>query len=99
MMTKRELFNAKNSGKKIEKDMTIDVVSVGTFDDTDKDGNPVKATALVAKDGNVYTCISSTVAGSVELLSEILQEEGTVTVKVVEGVSNSGRTFKQLQII
>lgn len=99
MMTKKELFNAKNSGKKLEADMTIRVVSVGQFEDTDKDGNPVTATALVAEDGNVYTCISSTVASSIELLSEIIDEEGTVDVKVVEGTSNNGRKFKQLQIL
>lgn len=98
-MTKRELFNAKNSGRKIEEGMTIEVVSVGTFTDSDKDGNEVTATALVSKTGEVYTCISATVASSVDLLGEILDDEGCVTVKVIEGTSNNGRKFKQLQIL
>lgn len=98
-MTKRELFNAKNSGKKIEKGMKIDVTAVGTFDDVDKDGNSVKAFALVSTDGNVYTGISATISSSLDMLEEIIKEEGTVTVEVIESVSNGGRTFKQLQIL
>lgn len=98
-MTKRELFNAKNSGKKIEANMTIKVVSVGQFEDTDRDGKPVTATALVADNGDVYTCISATVASSAELLGEIIAEEGAVDVKVIEGTSSNGRKFFQLQII
>lgn len=99
MMTKKELFNAKNSGKKLEKGMQIEVKSVGTFEDTDKDGNPVKASALVATDGNVYTAISATIADSLDLLDDIISEEGAVTVEVQENTSSAGRTFKQLSII
>lgn len=98
-MTKRELFNAKNSGKKLEAGMEIEVKAVGTFEDTDKDGNAVTASALVSTDGNVYTAISATIASSLELLDEIITEEGAVKVKVIEGTSASGRQFKQLQIL
>lgn len=99
MMTKRELFNAKNSGKKLEAGMEIEVKAVGTFEDNDKDGNNVTASALVSTDGNVYTAISATIASSLELLDEIISDEGAVTVQVIEGTSSAGRTFKQLQII
>lgn len=99
MMTKRELFNAKNSGKKLEAGMEIEVKAVGTFEDTDKDGNNVTASALVSTDGNVYTAISATIASSLELLDEIISDDGAVTVQVIEGTSSAGRTFKQLQII
>lgn len=98
-MTKRELFNAKNSGKKLEAGMEIEVKSVGSFEDTDKDGNAVTASALVSTDGNVYTAISATVASSLDLLDDIISDEGAVTVKVIEGTSASGRQFKQLQIV
>ncbi|MBO7734055.1 MAG: hypothetical protein J6S67_15940 [Methanobrevibacter sp.] len=99
MMTKREMFNAKNCGNKMEAGMEIEVKAVGTFADHDKDGNDVTASALVATDGNVYTAISATIADSLELLDEIIAEEGAVTVKVIEGTSGAGRKFKQLQII
>lgn len=99
MMTKIELFNAKNNGKKLEAGMKIEVKAVGTFPEHDKDGNDVTASALVSTDGNVYTAISSTIADSLELLDEIIAEEGAVTVEVIVGTSNAGREFKQLQII
>ena len=99
MMTKKEMFNAKNSGKKLEAGLQIEVKAVGTYSDKDKDGNEVTASALVSTDGNVYTAISSTIAESLELLDEIISEEGAVKVEVVVNTSNAGREFKQLQII
>jgi len=99
MMTKKELFNAKNAGHKIEKGMTIDVVSLGQFDDKDKDGNDVKVTCLASKDRAIYTTISATIGNSIDLLEDILKEDGMVTVKVNESKSNGGRSFYQLQII
>lgn len=99
MMTKRELFNAKNAGQKIEKGMTLEVVSLGQFADKDKDGNDVTVTALACKNGDIYTTISATIGNSIDLLEDILNEEGSVTVKVNESKSNSGRSFYQLQII
>lgn len=99
MMTKIELFNAKNSSNALENGMQIEIKSVGTFPEHDKDGNEVTATALVSTDGTVYTAISKTIADSIELLDEILQENGTVTVEVIAKKSNNGREFKQLQII
>lgn len=98
-MTKRELFNAKNNGKAIEKDLVIDVVSVGQFNDVDKDGHDVVVTALADKNGDIFTTISATVGNSIELLSEILDEEGSVTVRVNQSKSNGGRDFYQLEII
>lgn len=99
-LTKIDLFNAKNSGKKIEKDLEIEVSAVGTFADTDKDGNDVNVTVLKsATDSNVYTTISATIYNSLELLREILADNGTIRVKVIESKSQSGRNFFQLQII
>ena len=99
MLSKRELFNAKNAGQKIEKGMEFKVTNVGTFPDVDKDGNNVTVTALLTEDGTIYTSISATIANSIDMLNEIIEEEGAVTVKVNENTSNGGRTFYQLQII
>lgn len=98
-MTKRELFNAKNAGKKIEKGMHIEVVSVGQFPDVDKDGHDVTVTALKSKDGEFFTTISATIGDSVPLLTDILNEEGSVEVVVNCNKSNAGREFFMLQII
>ena len=99
MMNKVKLFNAKNAGQKIEKGMKIEVVEVGTFADVDKDGHDVTVVALEAKDGTIYTTISNTISRAVDLLSEILQEQGTVTVQVNEAESNNGRSFYTLEIV
>lgn len=99
MMTKVELFNAKNAGKKIEKGMQIDVVNVGTFPDVDKDGHDVIVVALKSPTGDIYTTISGTIAKSIDLLNEVLEEQGTVSVLVNEATSNNGREFFTLQIV
>lgn len=99
MLSKIELFNAKNCGKEIAKDLVINVVAVGTFQDTDKDGNAVVVSALKTKDGDIYTSISATVANAMEMLDDILTDEGSVNVKVLESTSNGGRKFYQLAII
>lgn len=99
MMTKIELFNAKNCGQKLEAGTIIEVKAVGSFNDKDKDGNAVVASALVATDGTVYTAISASIADSLDLLDEILSEEGTVKVRAIESKSASGRTFKMLEIV
>ena len=52
MLSKKELFNAKASGQKIEKGLQIDVVNVGSYPDTDKDGNPVPTAKGWALKGN-----------------------------------------------
>lgn len=98
-MTKKALFNAKNNGKKIENGLHINCINVGTFEDKDKDGNDVTVTALEDKDGTVYTSISATVAQSVELLEDILADDGEVEVVVNESTSNGGRKFFQLSVM
>lgn len=98
-MTNRELFNAKNAGQKIEVGMIIEVVKIGEFPDTDKDGKDIIVSAMQSADGTIYTTISATIHDSMDLLGDILAEEGSVKVKVNENVSNNGRKFFQLQII
>ena len=98
-MTNRELFNAKNAGQKIEVGMIIEVVKIGEFPDTDKDGKDIIVSAMQSSDGTIYTTISATIHDSMDLLGDILDEEGSVKVKVNENVSNNGRKFFQLQII
>lgn len=98
-MTKVELFNAKNAGLKIEKGMQIEVVNTGSFPDVDKDGHDVTVVALKSSNGDIYTTISGTIAKSLDLLDEVLEEEGSVVVQVNEAESNNGRQFFTLQIV
>lgn len=99
MLSKKELFNAKASGQKIEKGLQIDVVNVGSYADTDKDGNPVEVSVLVDKNGSVFTSISKTVNEILDMLEDILSDDGHAVVEVCENTSNSGRKFYQLMLV
>lgn len=99
MLSKKELFNAKASGHKIEKGLQIDVVNVGSYGDTDKDGNPVNVSVLVDENGLVYTSISKTINETLDMLEDIISDDGHVIVEVCENTSNSGRNFYQLMIV
>ena len=99
MLNKIDLFNAKNAGTPIENGLVMEVNAVGTFPDKDKDGHEVTVSVLKTVKGDVYTTISATVSNSIEMLDEILDEKGSVKIKVNQGKSNNGREFYQLQII
>lgn len=99
MLSKKELFNAKASSHKIEKGLQIDVVNVGSYDDNDKDGNPVSVSVLVDKDGTVFTSISKTVYETLDMLEDIISEDGHAVIEVTENTSNSGRKFYQLIVL
>jgi hypothetical protein len=99
MLSKKELFNAKASSQKIAEGLKIDVVNVGSYDDTDKDGNPVKVSVLVDKDGTVFTSISKTVNESLDMLDDIIADDGHALIQVCANTSNSGRNFYQLMLL
>lgn len=97
-LSKKELFNAKNNGVKISDGLEMSIVGVGTFADTSTDGNAVNVTALKADDGTIYTTISATIFDCIDMLSDIISDEGKVTIVVHEKTSKSGRNFLQLEI-
>lgn len=99
MLSKKELFNAKASGQKIEKGLQIDVVNVGSYADTDKDGDPVEVSVLVDKNGSVFTSISKTVNETLDMLEDIISDDGHAVVEVCENTSNGGRKFYQLMLV
>ena len=99
MMNKVQLFNAKSAGLPMEDGTTFTCVAVGTYPDTDKDGNPVMASAFAADTGEVYTAIGAGIAASVDMLDDILTDMGSVQIAVVVSKTNSGRDFKQIRIV
>lgn len=104
MLSKKELFNARSASEKLEAGLEIPVVNVGTYPDKDKDGNDVVVSVLVSEDGTVYAGISATVAESIPMLDELLEEakasgETCVIVEVMEKKSNNGRNFMQLKAL
>lgn len=99
MLSKKELFNAKASSQKIEKGLQIDVVNVGEYTDTNREGNSVKVSVLVDKNGAVFTSISKTVNEALDMLEDIISDEGHALIEVCENTSNNGRKFYQLMIL
>ena len=97
-MTKKELFNARNTGRQLEAGLTINLVDVDTFSDFDKNGNAIEVAALKDQDGTIYTTISATVIRTVDDLKDLLTEEDVIVCEVKEGVSNNGRTFFQIAV-
>jgi len=103
MLSKKELFNARSASEKLEAGLEIPVVNVGTYPDTDKDGNDVTVSVLVSEDGTVYAGISATVAESIPMLDELIEEAKangeSVIVEVMKKKSNNGRDFMQLKVL
>lgn len=98
MLSKKELFNARAS-QKIEPGLQIDVVNVGEYAATDKDGNEVTVSVLVDKDGVVFTSISKTINEALDMLEDIISDEGHALIEVIENTSNNNRKFYQLMIL
>ena len=97
-LTKRDLYNAKNASAKLEKGLEFVLVAVGSYADKDKDGNEVNVTVLKAEDGTIYTTISNTIYESIDMLEDILTDEGQVTINVITKKSAGGREYFQLVI-
>ena len=97
-LTKKDLFNAKNSSKQLEDGLMLKVLAVCTMQDIDKDGDTIEVGVLKTEDG-IYSTISSTVINSLDMLSDIIADDGEVDVAVRVGTSKSGRDFFMLEII
>ncbi len=99
-MTKIDLFNARSCGEKIEDGTKFVCVDCGSYQDTDKDGNEVTASAYVSADGTVYTGIGAGLADSMDALIGILADY-PAGVEVVCRVqkTKSDRDFKSIRII
>lgn len=99
-MDKIALFNARSCGVKLEEGTQFVCVDAGQYQDTDKDGNTVTATAYVSDDGTVYTGIGAGLAESLNMLLDVLADYPK-GVEVVCQVTKtlSGRDFKMIRII
>ena len=97
-LSKKDLFNAKNSSKQLEDGLMLKVLAVATMQDTDKNGDIIDVGVLKTEDG-IYSTISATVINSLDMLSDIIADDGEVDVAVRVGTSKSGRDFFMLEII
>ena len=97
-LSKKDLFNAKNSSKQLEDGLMLKVLAVATMPDVDKDGKDIEVGVIKTEDG-IYSTISATVINSLDMLSDIIADDGEVDVAVRVGTSKSGRDFFMLEII
>lgn len=97
-ISKKDLFNAKNSSKVLEDGLMLKVLAVATMSEVDKDGKDIEVGVLKTEDG-IYSTISATVINSLDMLSDIIADDGEVDVAVRVGQSKSGRDFYMLEII
>lgn len=97
-ISKKDLFNAKNSSKALEDGLMLKVLAVATMSEVDKDGKDIEVGVLKTEDG-IYSTISATVINSLDMLSDIIADDGEVDVAVRVGQSKSGRDFYMIEII
>ena len=95
-LTKRDLYNAKNGSNKLENGLEITLVGVGKYTDTNTNGEQVEVTVLKADNGDIYTTISNTIGASIDMLSDIIADDGKADVIVKTKKSASGRDYFQL---
>lgn len=98
-MTKKDLFNAKNSAHKMEKDLMITIVDCDSFKDITKDGVEVDVSVLKSENGEMYSSISKTIYQSIDMLTDIISDDGKVNIIVRESKSANGRDFLHLEIV
>lgn len=105
-VTKKDLFNGKNSADKAENHLNEELEIIGIFDYHDDvvnketgEVNDARLVCLVTNKG----CISSpskTLCDSVDKLVESFGDEVVgLLVKIVDSKSNAGRTFFRLELV
>ena len=100
-MTKKDLFNAKNSSIDIKSHlgeiMTVSGIAVLCGQGSDRDGNPVDI-AYIATDKGVFGTISATVIKSMQdfadYLNDCFSDGEEVKIRFVDGKSKNGIFYK-----
>lgn len=96
MFTKRDLVQANLTTETANKHIgeKLDLVGIGIIEKLDKETEEVaNFCAMKLADGTFITAISGTLCDAVDCLSDLIDEEGTVSVMIKESKSNSGRNY------
>lgn len=94
--TSKDLFNASSATpiKEVE-DQTLEIEAVAIKEKLD--GQPCGY--LKTTDGKIYATISATVLEQLTTLADLVEEFGTLQVKVVAKTSNGNRTYYMLELL
>ena len=77
----------------------ISVIDGDDFLNIVTESRQLTVSVLVDKDGAVFTSISKTVNDMLDMLEDIISDDGHALIEVCENTSNSGREFYQLMIL
>ena len=93
----------RNVGKRftIEDVVQFETTTTSEGDDGFKEEKAVIATSIFTTDGDMYTTISPTIDNCLQSMASVFGEMGVkgLEVQIVNGVSNSGRKFLQLNVL
>lgn len=98
---KKDMMNAKSASIAL-KDIageTIEINGIVTGDIVDNEGEKRNAMYLKGTDGSYYCSISATCMRLTDDIESIIEEEGSVKVKVVGRKAKSGRDFISLIVL
>lgn len=92
--TAKDMFNAATAKPlKSAIGQTLNIVAIWVTERPDLDGVVKTVANLKADDGNIYGTISDTVIRSALALPEMIEEEGSVAIKVEERPGTKGRNY------
>lgn len=97
-LTSKDRFNAKTNSQSLENGLKLKLVAVGTIKQVDSNGEK-EIGVMKTDDGVIYTTISNTVITLLPELEEMINEEETVDIAVVQRKSKSNREFFTLELL
>lgn len=100
--TKKDNINARNgfSLQDVAQDEILKIDRAAIVMGNDKDGGEKRQVAvLMSDDGVAYTSISENVLDALEDICEIIDETGSVDIRVFKRKSKQGRDFISLSIL
>ncbi len=100
-MTKADIFNAQSNAQPLQKcDKPVTVRAVGVADDVSNDtGEVVTVGIIVTTDNEIFGTISKTVVDTFDILSDMLNDGESPTIRVNRRKSNAGREFLTLGLM
>lgn len=100
--TKKDNVNARNgfSLQDVAQDEILKINKAAIVMGSDKDsGNNRQVAVLMSDDGVVYTSISENVLDAMDDICELIDETGSVDIRVFKRKSKQGRDFISLSIL
>ena len=102
MLSKRDIVKATLSTETAKNHVgeKMKVVGIDVIEKVDSEtGEITKICAIKREDGSFITAISSTLIESVDVISDLIADEGFVELYIKTGESNSGREYLTFDLV